>query len=80
MFNMKRPTTDPRIFQNRVAGKCQMTMGPDETFNTYWECGKPAKATYEDNLRGCRRVCGLHLRQVINNSKKHNRDPQVKLL
>lgn len=51
---------------NSTKPTCQMTMSDNGKnplgVEKFWECGKPAKATIESNLRGKIFVCGLHAR------------------
>lgn len=60
---MKRAdASDPLRPLIPVACGCQMTMGSYD--EGYFECGKPAKFTYVDRVRGVRRVCGIHGRPI----------------
>jgi hypothetical protein len=46
---------------------CQMTMSDNARFNgleNFWECGRPAKFTIIDYLRGKMFLCGLHARRI----------------
>lgn len=46
---------------------CQITMGE---WGNYFECGKPAKFTVNDSLRGVICVCGLHARAINKRAAK----------
>lgn len=57
---------------------CQMTVSDHGSFNgveNYWTCGKPAKFTIVDSMRGKLFVCGVHARTHDITAKRYGREP-----